>query len=107
VVLATDNVSGMLFQSNHRLATRMQRRLHGRALDIHIRPLNEDKAIQSAVDLLGELFVFSASVLDLHALSEINVHMEQLKIQQLYNLISAVIFVLILYTYNMILTCLF
>jgi hypothetical protein len=89
VVLATDNVSGMLFQSNHRLATRMQRRLHGRALDIHIRPLNEDKAIQSAVDLLGELFIFSASVLDLHALSEINIHrsltvscnyMEQLKI---------------------------
>ncbi|KAK1667062.1 hypothetical protein QYE76_055221 [Lolium multiflorum] len=39
----------------------MQRRLHGRALDIHIRPLNEEKAIQSAADLLGELFVFSAA----------------------------------------------
>jgi hypothetical protein len=52
----------------------MQRRLHGRALDIHIRPLNEEKAIQAAADLLGELFIFSASILDLHALNEINVH---------------------------------
>ncbi|KAM0902941.1 hypothetical protein ACQ4PT_018998 [Festuca glaucescens] len=50
-----------LAQANHRLATNMQRRLHGRALDIHIRPLNEEKAIQSAADLLGELFVFSAA----------------------------------------------
>ncbi|WVZ68793.1 hypothetical protein U9M48_017685 [Paspalum notatum var. saurae] len=49
-------------QANHRLATNMQRRLYGRATDIHIRPLNEEKAIQAAADLLGELFVFSASV---------------------------------------------
>jgi hypothetical protein len=62
------------FQANHRLATNMQRRLHGRALDIHIRPLNEEKAIQSAADLLGELFVFSVSILDFHALTEIDLH---------------------------------
>ena len=60
----------ILFQANHRLATNMQRRLHGRALDIHIRPLNEERAIQAAADLLGEIFVFSVSILDLHALNE-------------------------------------
>ncbi|PWZ09358.1 OPA3-like protein [Zea mays] len=48
-------------QANHRFTTNMQRRLYGRATDIHIRPLNEEKAIQAAADLLGELFVFSAS----------------------------------------------
>ncbi|OEL29576.1 hypothetical protein BAE44_0009406 [Dichanthelium oligosanthes] len=53
-------------QANHRFTTNMQRRLYGRATDIHIRPLNEEKAIQAAADLLGELFVFSASILDLH-----------------------------------------
>ncbi|KAE8805441.1 OPA3-like protein [Hordeum vulgare] len=47
--------------ANHRLATNMQRRLIGRATDIHIRPLNEEKAIQAATDLLGELFVFSVA----------------------------------------------
>jgi hypothetical protein len=50
-------------QVNHRFTTNMQRRLYGRATDIHIRPLNEEKAIQAAADLLGELFVFSASTL--------------------------------------------
>ncbi|KAJ1285413.1 hypothetical protein BS78_03G278500 [Paspalum vaginatum] len=48
-------------QANHRLATNMQRRIYGRATDIHIRPLNEEKAIQAAADLLGELFVFSVA----------------------------------------------
>jgi hypothetical protein len=56
----------MHFQANHRFTTNMQRRVYGRATDIHIRPLNEEKAIQAAADLLGELFVFSASTLDLH-----------------------------------------
>lgn len=56
-------------QANHRLATNMQRRLYGRATDIHIRPLNEEKAIQAAADLLGELFVFSVSILDLIVLN--------------------------------------
>ena len=54
-----------IVQANHRFTTNMQRRLYGRATDIHIRPLNEEKAIQAAADLLGELFVFSASILDL------------------------------------------
>ncbi|XP_015696432.1 OPA3-like protein [Oryza brachyantha] len=50
-----------LAQANHRFTTNMQRRLYGRATDMHIRPLNEEKAIQNAADLLGELFVFSVA----------------------------------------------
>lgn len=48
-------------QANHRFTTNMHRRVYGRATDIHIRPLNEEKAIQAAADLLGELFVFSVA----------------------------------------------
>ncbi|KAF7042609.1 hypothetical protein CFC21_052165 [Triticum aestivum] len=43
----------------------MQRRLIGRATDIHIRPLNEEKATQAATDLLGELFIFSMITTDI------------------------------------------
>lgn len=37
----------------------MQRRIYGHATDVEIRPLNEEKAVQAAVDLIGEIFVFS------------------------------------------------
>ncbi|KAG9141592.1 hypothetical protein Leryth_025314 [Lithospermum erythrorhizon] len=40
----------------------MQRRIYSHATDVEIRPLNEEKAVQAAVDLLGELFVFSVGV---------------------------------------------
>ncbi|CAL4947406.1 unnamed protein product [Urochloa decumbens] len=50
-----------LAQANHRFTTNMQRRVYGHATDVHIRPLNEEKAIQAAADLLGELFVFSVA----------------------------------------------
>jgi optic atrophy 3 protein len=64
----TDKLSGMHYvQANHRFTTNMQRRLYGRATDIHISPLNEEKAIQAAADLLGELFLFMASVIDLNS----------------------------------------
>uniref|UniRef100_A0A2N9ELP3 RNase H type-1 domain-containing protein n=1 Tax=Fagus sylvatica TaxID=28930 RepID=A0A2N9ELP3_FAGSY len=46
-------------QTNHRLTTQIQRRIYGHATDVEIRPLNEEKAVQAAVDLIGELFVFS------------------------------------------------
>lgn len=46
-------------QANHRLTTTMQRRIYGHATDVEIRPLNEEKAVQAAVDLIGEIFVFS------------------------------------------------
>lgn len=49
-------------QANHRMTTTMQRRIYGHATDVEIRPLNEEKAVQAAVDLLGELFVFSVGV---------------------------------------------
>lgn len=48
-------------QANHRLTTRVQRRIYGRATDVAIRPLNEEKAVQAAADMLGELFVFSVA----------------------------------------------
>lgn len=37
----------------------MQRRIYSHATDVEIRPLNEEKAVQAAVDLIGELFVFT------------------------------------------------
>ena len=49
----------ILNQANHRFTTRMQRRIYGHATDVAIRPLDEEKAVQAAADLLGELFVFT------------------------------------------------
>lgn len=46
-------------QANHQLTTKIQRQIYGRATDVAIRPLNEEKAVQAAADLLGELFVFT------------------------------------------------
>lgn len=40
----------------------MQRQIYGRATDVAIRPLNEEKAVQAAADLLGELFVFTVGL---------------------------------------------
>lgn len=37
----------------------MQRRIYGHATNVEIRPLNEEKAVQAAADLVGELFVFT------------------------------------------------
>ncbi|XP_077251370.1 optic atrophy 3 protein (OPA3) [Tasmannia lanceolata] len=48
-------------QANHRLSTNIQRRVYSHATNVEIRPLNEEKAVQAAVDLLGELFVFSVA----------------------------------------------
>ena len=48
-------------QANHRFTTTIQRRIYGHATDVEIRPLNEEKAVQAAVDLIGELFVFSVT----------------------------------------------
>ncbi|VVA92892.1 unnamed protein product [Arabis nemorensis] len=46
-------------QRNHRITTQMQRRIYGHATDVEIRPLDEEKAVQAAVDLIGELFLFA------------------------------------------------
>ncbi|OVA00003.1 Optic atrophy 3-like [Macleaya cordata] len=48
-------------QTNHRFTTTMQRRIYGHATDVEIRPLNEEKAVQAAADLLGEIFVFTVA----------------------------------------------
>ncbi|EPS64848.1 hypothetical protein M569_09932 [Genlisea aurea] len=45
-------------QANHRLSTNIQRQIYGHATNAAIRPLNEDKAVQAAADLVGELFIF-------------------------------------------------
>ncbi|GER31762.1 optic atrophy 3 protein [Striga asiatica] len=49
-------------QANHRITTTMQRRIYGHATNVKIRPLDEEKAVQAAGDLIGELFVFSVGV---------------------------------------------
>lgn len=41
------------------MTTQIQRRIYGHATDVEIRPLNEEKAVQAAVDLIGELFIFA------------------------------------------------
>lgn len=51
-----------LKQTNHRFTTTVQRRIYSHATNVEIRPLNEEKAVQDAVDLLGEVFVFSVAV---------------------------------------------
>ncbi|KAL3617072.1 hypothetical protein CASFOL_039466 [Castilleja foliolosa] len=48
-------------QANHRLTTTLQRRIYGHATNVEIRPLNEEKAVQAAVDLMGEIFVFAVA----------------------------------------------
>ncbi|KAI3710213.1 hypothetical protein L2E82_39987 [Cichorium intybus] len=48
-------------QANHRLTTTLQRRIYGHATDVEIRPLNEERAVQVAGDLIGELFVFTVA----------------------------------------------
>ncbi|KAL2924879.1 Optic atrophy 3 protein-like protein [Bienertia sinuspersici] len=48
-------------QANHRLTTQIQRRIYGHRTDVEIRPLNEEKAVQAAADLIGEVFVFAVA----------------------------------------------
>ncbi|KAL9267567.1 OPA3-like protein [Drosera capensis] len=48
-------------QANHRLTTNVQRRIYGHATDVEIRPLNEEKAVKAASELIGELFIFTVA----------------------------------------------
>lgn len=48
-------------QANHRITTQIQRRIYGHRTDVEIRPLNEEKAVQAAADLIGEVFVFTVA----------------------------------------------
>ncbi|KAB1222013.1 OPA3-like protein [Morella rubra] len=73
-------------QVNHRFTTQMQRRIYGHATDVEIRPLNEEKAVQAAVDLIGELFVFSvagvAVILEVQRSSRSEARKEELRKQE-------------------------
>lgn len=46
-------------QINHRFSTNLQRRIYGHSTTVAVRPLDEEKAVHAATDLLGELFIFS------------------------------------------------
>ncbi|KAL1225746.1 hypothetical protein V5N11_028150 [Cardamine amara subsp. amara] len=48
-------------QANHRFTTKLQRRASGRITDAVIRPLNEERAVQAAADLVGEFFAFTVA----------------------------------------------
>ena len=56
-------------QANHRVTTTMQRRIYGHSTDVEIRPLNEEKAVQAAVDLIGELFVFTVLFISFNSIA--------------------------------------
>ncbi|KAG7036556.1 hypothetical protein SDJN02_00175 [Cucurbita argyrosperma subsp. argyrosperma] len=74
-------------QANHRFSTNVQRRIYGRATDAAIRPLNEEKAVQAAADLLGELFVFTvagaAVIFEVQRNSRSEARKEELRRQEL------------------------
>ncbi|KAK7331983.1 hypothetical protein VNO80_28729 [Phaseolus coccineus] len=74
-------------QSNHQITTKMQRRIYGHATDVEIRPLNEEKAVQAAVDLIGELFVFSVAgvllIFEVQRSSRSEARKEELRKQEL------------------------
>lgn len=77
-------------QSNHRMTTTMQRRIYGHATDVEIRPLNEEKAVQAAVDLIGELFVFTvagvAVIFEVQRSSRSEARKEEIRKQELEEL---------------------
>ncbi|PIM97806.1 putative coiled-coil protein [Handroanthus impetiginosus] len=74
-------------QANHRLSTTLQRHIYNRATDIAIRPLNEEKAVQAAADLLGELFIFTvagtAVIFEVQNRSRSEARKEELRKQEL------------------------
>ncbi|XP_020224029.1 optic atrophy 3 protein homolog [Cajanus cajan] len=77
-------------QANHRLTTRVQRRIYGRDTGVAIRPLNEERAVQAAADLLGELFVFSvagaAIIFEVQRSSRSEARKEELRKQELQSI---------------------
>ncbi|XWS54118.1 hypothetical protein CRYUN_Cryun10bG0061200 [Craigia yunnanensis] len=74
-------------QANHQFTTRMQRRIYGHATEVAIRPLDEEKAVQAAADLLGELFVFTvagaAVIFEVQRSSRSEARKEELRKQEL------------------------
>ncbi|KAJ7545790.1 hypothetical protein O6H91_08G010300 [Diphasiastrum complanatum] len=52
------NIIINLAQVNHKFSVNLQRRIYGHSTDVAIHPLDEEKAVQAASDLLGESVVF-------------------------------------------------
>ncbi|KAJ4703558.1 Optic atrophy 3 protein (OPA3) [Melia azedarach] len=77
-------------QANHRITTRMQRRIYSHATDAEIRPLNEEKAVQDAVDLIGEIFIFTvggaAVIFEVQRSANKEAKKEEIRIQELEEL---------------------
>ena len=48
-------------QGYHKLNVGLQRRLYGQTINVDIQPLNEEKAVTTAADLVGEVVVFGVS----------------------------------------------
>ncbi|CAI5512206.1 unnamed protein product [Closterium sp. Naga37s-1] len=48
-------------QSYHKINVGMQRRLYGYSTNVDIKPLIEEKAVETAADLVGELVVFGVA----------------------------------------------
>ncbi|GAQ79004.1 hypothetical protein KFL_000220350 [Klebsormidium nitens] len=48
-------------QKYHRYNVNMQRRLYAQDTDVEIRPLNAERALQTAADLVGEVTIFSVA----------------------------------------------
>ncbi|OAY33978.1 OPA3-like protein [Manihot esculenta] len=74
-------------QANHRFTTTVQRHIYGHATNVAIRPLDEEKAVQAAADLIGELFVFTvaaaAVTFEVQRSSRAEARKEEMRIQEL------------------------
>ncbi|KAK6919134.1 Optic atrophy 3-like [Dillenia turbinata] len=78
-------------QANHRLTTTIQRRIYGHATDVAIRPLNEEKAVQAAADLVGEFFLFlvagAAVIFEVQRSARSEAKKEELRRQELESML--------------------
>ncbi|KAI7756858.1 hypothetical protein M8C21_025043 [Ambrosia artemisiifolia] len=74
-------------QANHWLTTTIQRRTYGRATNVEIRPLNEERAVQVAGDLIGELFVFTVAgaviIFEVHRSARSEAKKEEIRKQEI------------------------
>lgn len=56
---STHDLSCGVLQSNHRFQVHLQRRIYGHDTGVAVHPLNPEKAVQAASDLLGEFIIFA------------------------------------------------
>ncbi|WOL11010.1 OPA3-like protein isoform X2 [Canna indica] len=82
-----------LAQANYLFKTNNQRRFYGQTTDDSVRALNEEKAIQAATDLLGEIFLFSvvagaAVIFEVQRSARSEARREELRRQELERIMS-------------------